>query len=180
MGHCSRVQAWGLGLHQEHCRPICAMFWCMWDCLKGQCHEIFRFFLQTIPSRSLIHALKCFRILLRIRREINENVLSRAMRHSAGLFSRICMKTNMCGPALCGIALDHGPALCRIAQNHASAMLHSAGPWPCAMSHCAGQNFIALEKFVKLSTCAVGLKGTIYQKIVHMWFSLHYTYEIRF
>jgi hypothetical protein len=43
-------------------------------------------FHQTIPSR--------FRISLRIRREINEYVLFRAMPHSDGLFYRICMKTN--------------------------------------------------------------------------------------
>jgi hypothetical protein len=40
-------------------------------CLKGQQHEIFDngFFHQTIPSSALIHALKPFRIWLRIRRE---------------------------------------------------------------------------------------------------------------
>jgi hypothetical protein len=40
--------------------------------LKGQGHEIFDprfFFHKTIPPRALIHGLKPFRILLRIRRE---------------------------------------------------------------------------------------------------------------
>jgi hypothetical protein len=62
---------------------------------KRQCHEIFNlsFFHQTIPSKSLIHALKYFQISLRIRREINKYVLARP---------------------ICGIALGHGPALCRI------------------------------------------------------------------
>jgi hypothetical protein len=59
--------------------------------VKGQCHEIFNlcfFFRQTILFWSLIHALTYFRISLRIRREINENVLPRAMRHSAGPWSQ--------------------------------------------------------------------------------------------
>jgi hypothetical protein len=38
-----------------------------------------RVFHQTIPTRPLIYALKYFRI----RRDINENVWSSAMRHSA-------------------------------------------------------------------------------------------------
>jgi hypothetical protein len=49
--------------------------------LKGQCQEIFYLwgFHRTIPSRPLIHAAKYFRILLRICRDINEFVWSRAM-----------------------------------------------------------------------------------------------------
>jgi hypothetical protein len=57
-------------------------------CLKRQYHEIFDlyFFHQTITSRPLIHALKYFRKSLRIPREINEDVWSRATSYSAGLF----------------------------------------------------------------------------------------------
>jgi hypothetical protein len=72
--------------------------------LKRQYHEIFDlwFLHQTIPTRSLIHALQSFRILLRIRQEIIEYVLPHYMWHSAGPFLyRICMKRNMYGPALC-------------------------------------------------------------------------------
>jgi hypothetical protein len=43
------------------------------------------FFHQIIPPRFLIHARKYFRISLRIRREINEYVLSRTMRHPVTL-----------------------------------------------------------------------------------------------
>jgi hypothetical protein len=45
--------------------------------LKGQCHEIFDlwFFRQSIIPRPQMNTLKYFRILFRIRWEINENVL---------------------------------------------------------------------------------------------------------
>ena len=45
--------------------------------LKGQCHEIFDlwFFRQSITPRPQMNTLKYFRILFRIRWEINENVL---------------------------------------------------------------------------------------------------------
>jgi hypothetical protein len=45
--------------------------------LKGQCHKIFDpwFFRQSITPRPQMNTLKYFRILFRIRWEINENVL---------------------------------------------------------------------------------------------------------
>jgi hypothetical protein len=45
--------------------------------LKGPCQEIFdlRIFDQSIPLRPLIHALKYFRISVRIRGDIREYVL---------------------------------------------------------------------------------------------------------
>jgi hypothetical protein len=59
----------------------------------------------------LIYALKYFRILLRIRRDINEYVCTHAMPHSAGLF----VQNLYVDPALCGIerwtmirAMPHG------------------------------------------------------------------------
>jgi hypothetical protein len=56
---------------------------------KGTVSRDFRplvFFHQKIPPRPLIHALKYFRIFLRIRRDMNEYVWSRAMSHSAWHF----------------------------------------------------------------------------------------------
>jgi hypothetical protein len=45
--------------------------------VQGQCHEIFDlwFFRQSITPRPQMNILKYFRILFRIRWEINENVL---------------------------------------------------------------------------------------------------------
>jgi hypothetical protein len=63
---------------------------------------------NTVPSRSLIHALKYFRISLRIRREINEYVLPRAMQYSVDFFVQNLYEDEMCGPA---------PALCHIARD---------------------------------------------------------------
>jgi hypothetical protein len=72
------------------------------------------FFHQTIPSRPLIHILKYFRILLRIRLDINEYVLSRAMPSY--------------DPALCGIALDQLIKLwshaVRFKKNNLSKFVH--------------------------------------------------------
>jgi hypothetical protein len=84
---------------------------------------------QTIPSRSLIHALKYFRTSLRIRRDVNKYVLSRAMRHSAGPWSSAMQ--NNAGPwssamSLCHIARDHGPTLCRIARDHGTTLFRMA------------------------------------------------------
>jgi hypothetical protein len=88
--------------------------------LKRQCHRIFDlwFFSSTIPSRSLIHALKYFRIALRIRQEIN-------------------VYRYMFCPALCGIALNHGSALCHIALDFFSQNLYKdeyVWPWACRIA----------------------------------------------
>jgi hypothetical protein len=62
---------------------------------------------------------------------------------------------NMCGPALCGTALDHGPALCHIVQDFFVQNLYDDEyVWSLAMPHIAGQNCIALDKLAKLWTCA--------------------------
>jgi hypothetical protein len=55
---------------------IAAVLWKI-QALKGQCHEIFDlwYFRQSITPRPQMNTLKYFRILFRIRWEINENVL---------------------------------------------------------------------------------------------------------
>jgi hypothetical protein len=95
---------------------------------------------------------------------------SNAIPHSGGLFFyRICLKTNMCGPALCRIALDNGTALCRIVRDHGPALCRIALDHGSALSGIArDKNYIVLDKLVKLGTYmsivlyTVWLKGTIY------------------
>jgi hypothetical protein len=57
-----------------HARQYCLQFQLA---LEGQCHEIFDFwfFRQSITPRPQMNTVKYFRILFRIRWEINENVL---------------------------------------------------------------------------------------------------------
>jgi hypothetical protein len=71
-----------LALKSLKITEICIVF-CLSDSVTRFSTSVF-FFHQTIPSRPLIPALKYFRILLQIRRDINEYVWPHAMRHSAG------------------------------------------------------------------------------------------------
>jgi hypothetical protein len=91
------------------------------------------FFHQTIPSRSLIYALKYFLISLRIC-QVNEYLLFRNTRHSAVLWSS---------------TMPHSAGL--FSQN----MYEDECVCSCAMSHSVGQIFIAMDKLVKLWTRAV-------------------------
>jgi hypothetical protein len=82
---------WGLKSICIHTLVLYTMQVTPWHCLK---EKVSRDFSSTIPPRSLIHALKYFRISMQIRQEIKEYVFFRAMPHNAGLFF---MKTNTCG-----------------------------------------------------------------------------------
>jgi hypothetical protein len=129
--------------------------------LKRQRHEIFDlwFFHQTISSWSLI---------------MPQNIFEYHCECVVPCYAAYLVLDH--GPVLCHKAWDHGPALCRIPLDFflyedeyvwSRASGHSTGQWSSAMPHSAGQNCIALGKFVKLMTCAVCFKVTIYQKIFH-------------
>jgi hypothetical protein len=92
--------------------------------LKVQRHEIFGlwFFHQSIIPRPRMNTLKYFRIMFRIRWEIDENVLIRAMPHSAGPWSR---------------AMQHsaGPWSCAM-KHSVGSKWHSAGSKGQTLAQC--------------------------------------------